>query len=151
MLVNLETSEVVDVLVGREAKTLASWLQAHPGVEVISRDRAESYAEGGRQGAPQAIQVADRWHLLKNLGDMLVRILSRHHRELIHVGSSSVEKNVASALLDKVDTNSPRNLRFLKVHELKGKGFHVSAIARQTGLEDFVDVPFVKQSVSTSA
>ena len=135
VLVNLETSEVVDVLVGREAKTLARWLQAHPGVEVISRDRAESYAEGGRQGAPQAIQVADRWHLLKNLGDMLVRVLSRHHRELNHVGSPSVEKNVAFSLLGKVDTNSPRNLQFLRVHELKGKGFHVSAIARQTGLD----------------
>ncbi len=96
VLVNLETSEVVDVLVGREAKTLASWLQAHPGVEVISRDRAESYAEGGRQGAPQAIQVADRWHLLKNLGDMLVRVLSHHHRELNRAGLPSVGKSVVS-------------------------------------------------------
>ena len=135
VLVNLETSEVIDVLVGRDAQTLANWLQAHPGVEVISRDRAENYAEGGRQGAPEAVQVADRWHLLKNLGEMLVRVLSHHHHELNHAASTSVEETAVSPLVSTGDTGSPRNLRFLKVHELKGKGFHVSAIARQTGLD----------------
>jgi transposase len=78
ILVNLENNRVVDLLPDREAKTVADWLRAHPGVEVISRDRAESYAEGARQGAPNAVQVADRWHLLKNLGDMLARVLSAH-------------------------------------------------------------------------
>jgi transposase len=151
VLVNLETSEVVDVLVGREAKTLAGWLQAHTGVDVISRDRAESYAEGGRQGAPQAIQVADRWHLLKNLGDMLVRVLSHHHRELNHAGSPPVETNVAFPLRDKVDTNSPRNLRFLKVHKLKEKSFHVSAIAKQIGLDRITVRKYLSLTTLTDA
>jgi transposase len=82
LLVNLETHEVVDVLPDREAQTLADWLRAHPGVEIISRDRAGAYAESARAGAPQAQQVADRWHLLNNPGEALVKVLEVHANAL---------------------------------------------------------------------
>ncbi len=77
ILVDLEAHQVVDLLPDRTAATVATWLQAHPEVEVISRDRGGAYAEAARQGAPQATQVADRWHLLCNLGDALERLLVR--------------------------------------------------------------------------
>jgi transposase len=82
LLVNLETHCPIDVLPDREAGTLARWLQNHPGVKIISRDRAGAQAEGATQGAPAAIQVADRWHLLKNLSDALMRGLDHHRRQL---------------------------------------------------------------------
>jgi transposase len=82
ILVDLEQRCVVDLLVDRTADTLATWLQAHPGVEIISRDRGGSYAEGARRGAPHAVQVADRWHLLANLREALERLLTRKHTVL---------------------------------------------------------------------
>jgi transposase len=78
ILVDIERGEIIDLLPDRSAETFAQWLREHPGVEVISRDRGGTYAEGARLGAPDAIQVADRWHLLKNLGDALVKLFDQH-------------------------------------------------------------------------
>jgi transposase len=77
LLVDLERRRPIDLLPDREAGTLAAWLRAHPSVEVVSRDRSRSYASGITEAAPKAVQVADRWHLLKNLREALEQCLKR--------------------------------------------------------------------------
>jgi transposase len=77
ILVDLQAHHVVDLLPDREAETFVSWLKTHPGVKIISRDRAGTYADGARRGAPQAIQVADRFHLLLNLTTALQKLFER--------------------------------------------------------------------------
>ena len=73
---------MVDLLEERTAETLSAWLQAHPGVEVINRDRSTEYKRGASEGAPNAIQIADRWHLLQNLRQALERLLNRLSSQL---------------------------------------------------------------------
>jgi transposase len=82
LLVDLAWRRPLALLPDREATTVIQWLQAHPGVEVLVRDRAEAYAEAARLGAPTACQVADRFHLLHNLADVLTQVFTAHAPQL---------------------------------------------------------------------
>jgi transposase len=97
IVVDLERGCVLDLLPDRETATVAAWLRAHPEIEVISRDRSDQYAEAARDGAPQATQVADRFHLVKNLGDAVQRVLAGQ-AELLR----TVAKDLAAAVTDEV-------------------------------------------------
>ncbi len=82
ILVDLERHRVIDLLPDREAATLSAWLKQHPGVEVVSRDRSPTYAAAVTEGAPGAVQVADRFHLLLNVREALEKVLMRQNRLL---------------------------------------------------------------------
>ena len=82
ILVDLERHKIIDLLQDRERSTFAAWLRAHPTVRVISSDRATDYAAAAREAAPQALQVADRYHLVHNLADALELLLARCRTEI---------------------------------------------------------------------
>jgi transposase len=88
----------VDLLPNRSAESTEQWLRRHTGVEIISRDRASLYAEAATRAAPQAVQVADRWHLVHNLTEALIEALAPHHRWLAEVACAvrQQERNAVS-------------------------------------------------------
>jgi transposase len=147
ILVDLLEHHPVDLLPDRETETLAAWLHAHPGVQFISRDRASNYAEGARQGAPGAVQVADRWHLLKNLGDALHRMLDRQPRILrevaraVHEYRNPVPEQPENDRLTRAAASTPpgkplthRQQRFQEVKTLLAQGYSQRQVARQLHL-----------------
>lgn len=110
ILVDLERRRVIDLLPDREAATLATWLGAHPGVEIVCRDRGQSYAEGARVGAPSAIHVADRFHLVHNVVDALGQVCARDHRAL---RSAARDEPPAGATNDVGESSAaPRRRRY---------------------------------------
>jgi transposase len=139
ILVDLDAHQIVDLLPDRRATTFAAWLSTRPGIDVISRDRSGEYAEGARQGAPGAIQVADRFHLLKNLGETVQRVFTTH-AELIQCIASpeATQRTAAPPRPDRADsqarTQAARQARFDSIHTLASKGMNKSAIARALGI-----------------
>lgn len=97
IICDLERNRVLDLLPDRNAATVASWLERHPGIEVIARDRSGVYAEGARRGAPDATQVADRWHLLQNLGEALRLAVGRHRKAVSAAGKAMASEMAGNA------------------------------------------------------
>jgi transposase len=148
ILVDLEQGCVLDLLPDRTAAGLAQWLKSHPGVEIVSRDRAGAYAEGARQGAPDAIQVADRWHLLKNLTDAIYKVLQKHQsaieRKLAQTQPAMeckdkpiAPESLPDAYPDIVQPSAAdvaRQQRTKEAHQLREQGWTNRAIATRIGV-----------------
>lgn len=138
ILVDLERHEPVDLLPDRSATTVTIWLQARPGVEIISRDRAQNYIEGITQGAPTATQVADRWHLMKNWRETLEHLLTRQPACL--TAAASVEPPVVPVPNEppperiKGETNSTVSL---SKAEQRRQATHQRRLARYQQVLDF--------------
>lgn len=129
----------MDLLKDREPRSVECWLKGHPEIRVVTRDRYTAYAKGIGAGAPQAAQVVDRWHLLKNLGDALQRVLERNQQQLKYARHYEIsrlkEKWLAS---QKTNASGHKNKKqgrlqqaFFKVKELAEKGYSIKATAKE--------------------
>lgn len=107
ILTDGESHAVVDLLPDRTAETAAAWLQTHPGVEIVTRDRSADYRRAITTGAPDAVQVADRFHLAKNAGETLERVIQRNHQGLA-LAAKAVDQERAHAT--PPDTGAPQPL-----------------------------------------
>jgi transposase len=144
LLIDLEARAPVDLLPDRESKTVSEWLKAHPGVEIVSRDRSMQYAEGITLGAPEAEQVADRWHLLKNVVDVLKEFLNQHTPDFQKARQAIIERNSKAAETMKMpidrrtkakeQTRTTRLELYRKVQALKKDGCTQNEIVRRLGI-----------------
>ncbi len=145
ILIDQERRCPIDLLPDRDADSVAGWLQQHPGIEIISRDRGKCYREGATAGAPDAVQVADRFHLLKNLGDTVEEILKRHHRQIreaahqlaktAEIEAQETPKPLTQEEQRKAEGHQRREERFAEVQALHQQGHGITSIARKTGFD----------------
>jgi transposase len=159
ILVDLERRIPLDLLPDREAETFKKWLLAHPGVEIISRDRGGAFAEGAQLAAPDAQQGASRWHVLANRTFALKTLFARKQAQLkalVQKPSETFSEEEAKQLPPwyKGCTNSKhkrndaqhqeRVERYHKVHELRAQGAEITLIAHQTGLSRYTVSTYLK-------
>ncbi len=170
VLVDIATGKAIDLLPDREAGSLESWLKAHPGAQVICRDRAGNYAEGARDGAPDATQVADRWHLWHNLAEHAEKTVVAHRACLNEedpeprdaggkppgtgpAGAAPAAPAAPPAEPDGLRDVCGRERRLVRrtrerhaaVHELLAAGHSLSAISRTLGLDRQTVQRFARQ------
>jgi transposase len=150
LICDLENNTPIEVLPDREVETVSAWFEKHPTVEIVSRDRSSEYAAGISKGAPQALQVADLWHIGKNLADSVSALLARYRAEIRHglyvqatpeqaevqpapeeerspVRSRSEEQARVARRAQKLD-------RYTQIIELHDQGFKAADIASRIGI-----------------
>ena len=157
ILIDLERHYPIDVLPDRTAGALAAWLTAHPGVRLVTRDRAGAYAEGVAAGAPAAVQVADRWHLVDNLRATAQQMLDRNRARLpafpVPTAADAAEAVPPAAVPDRTrlgsygrvsprqererqDARTRRLGRYERVMALRERGWTVRRIACEVGISE---------------
>jgi DNA-binding NarL/FixJ family response regulator len=152
IIVDLEARRPIEVLQGREAEPVAAWLAAHPEIEVACGDRARAYAEAIQTGAPQALDVADRWHLWHNLAEAVDKVVRAHHacvKTALADTTRPDDDDPAGPAADQVPAPSdgmldvrgqPRRLvartveRYETVNKLVAEGRSLRGISRELGL-----------------
>ncbi|WP_425415091.1 ISL3 family transposase [Rhodococcus phenolicus] len=150
VIVDLTTSRPIDLLPDRTSDTVAAWLRDHPGAEVVCRDRAGAYAEAVRVGAPDAVQVADRWHLWHNLVGAVEDTVVRHRSDLCPpvdlADPGEVATDTAGSEIDGGTSTTGTELpdgrlatrtreRHAAVQQLVSNGMTISAISKKLGLD----------------
>jgi transposase len=161
VLVDLERRRPVALLPDREAETLARWLREHPGVAVVARDRSGAYADGTRRGAPEAVQVADRFHLLQNLAEALETTFTAHAASLRAVDRARDQADIADggavpvapprssarAATLAAERRQRRMTRYRQVWALHREGWPGHAIARRLSLGRSTVVRYLRHAV----
>ena len=149
IVVDLERRCPIEVLDGRESTSVADWLQRHPSIKVVARDRAGAYSDAVQRVIPQAQQVADRWHLLANLRETVERLLLRHNTGLREAAQLVVvsplpqsQPGAADGAVPlmawqklSIDRRAARLARYEEVVRLRAQGLSFKAIGRATDLD----------------
>ncbi|WPV66544.1 ISL3 family transposase [Chitinophaga sp. LS1] len=139
-IIDLNSRKIIDLLPDRESKTVEDWFKQRPYIKIVTRDRFARYAKGVSNGAPQADQIADRWHLIKNMGDALIKLLERTRQSmkpqlLIKAMDANENLELGNQTLTKSSSGKTPK-RFSQLQQIKAyykDGVPIRTIARLVG------------------
>ncbi len=152
LICDLQNNTPIDVLPDRSVETVSAWFENHPSVEIVSRDRSSQYAAAIRKGAPQALQVADRWHIGKNLADSVEILLARCRTDIrrgLHGQARPVQEPEETEPVQEEERRPARSRsvmvaregrraqkldRYTHVVELHHQGLRAAEIASRVGI-----------------
>ena len=142
VMVDMERRKIIDLLPDRETDSVRRWLEAHPGVQVVSRDRYSNFANGVKQASEDIVQVADRWHLLKNMGDAIQKTIDRNYIILKSAREKEIRrqqdlhaKEIESTAAVQEEIKGILQRKFYKVKELLAQGLSISKISQEAGVQ----------------
>jgi transposase len=144
IIVDHETGRPLDLLPERDTETVRAWLEAHPTVEIVTRDRSGEYREAINQSLPDAVQIADRWHLLKDLEEAIQRHISRRYQSIRQLVAEAVETEG----FEEVDLNITEKHR--RYHPGPGReDLHIARTEEREALFAAVKVQYAAGAYTT--
>lgn len=149
IIIDQSTGEVIDLIKTRNEKDVSDWLKEHPNIQLVTRDRYSVYRNAITQALPKAIQVADRFHLVKNLGDKIYETLKSSYRDICKILKESFEAEKSKSLIPSPlncnllqdptvkhsEPSAERLYLFKKVKELHKQGISQRKIAKVLKIE----------------
>lgn len=136
VIIDMATHRPVDLLEERTSDTVAEWMAQHPEIRVVCRDRGGPYADGASRGAPDAIQVADRWHLLHNLAKIVDKLVRAHRKCLVApVAPADTEQDSVAESPAPPPRTAATRARYQQIHELLDKGVNITTISEKLQLD----------------
>jgi len=155
VIVDLESHRILDLLPDRTTATVEAWLRAHPDIRIISRDRAGEYAVAAARAAPQALQIADRFHLLLNAGECLERFIQRHPALVQETDPSTLPRSARRSHAERAaqaQRTERRSALYQRVQALTEQGYTQHEIAEILGMARGTVIRYQRaEEVPTSA
>ena len=149
LIVDYETSRVVDMIPSRDTDSVVQWLKSYPEIEVVSRDGSIGYAKAIREALPEAMQVSDRFHLVKNLVDGAKEYIKRTIPVRIKLEESITPtdqkaKKLTKAAIRKQDREEAKNELVRTVKEMYFNGYSANAISRELKIDFRTAIKYIK-------
>lgn len=125
IMVDLETHRIIDIIQSRESSDIKRWLETFPNLKIVSRDGSSTYAAAITGAHPHALQISDRFHLIKGLSETVTRFIIRKFPSRLEISAVTILTPEMQALYDT--SNHAQRIKY--AHHKRKEGLTIAEIA----------------------